>query len=91
MNHPEFLGLLLPCGQKIALSLPTTITLEVASFLAYVPLRALLPFFKYILKVVFYENRTACDFSLVTTFVSKWRPFNFDFNRGKREKYGNGD
>jgi hypothetical protein len=46
----------LPLGQKLALGLPATITLEVVPFRAYGPIPMLLPVFKYMLEIVFLEG-----------------------------------
>jgi hypothetical protein len=65
----------LPYGEKLALGLLATSTLEAAPFSACAPFQALLLFFKCILEVVFNEGvplfRTACDSTSITSNVSK--------------------
>jgi hypothetical protein len=76
------IGLALPCGQKLALGLQATITLEVVPFVL-----SALPFFKCILEVVFCVFSIACDSASITTTVSKWMPFTFILN-WETERYG---
>jgi hypothetical protein len=44
VRHPQFLGLVLPSGQKKTIELLATIALEVVPFCAYAPVPVLLPF-----------------------------------------------
>jgi hypothetical protein len=46
----------LPFGQKLALNLFATITLELVPFRAHAPSPALLPIFKSILEIVFFVD-----------------------------------
>jgi hypothetical protein len=57
----------LPSGQKLTSGLLTTIAIEVVPFRAYAPFPKLLPFFKCILEIMFWDS------ALVTSIVSKWR------------------
>jgi hypothetical protein len=85
--HPKFPGLVLPSGQKLALGLLATITLEVVPFRSYVPFPALLSFLNASWKKCSVRVfSTACDSASIISVVSKWRPFSFVFNRGNREK-----
>jgi hypothetical protein len=73
----------MPYCQKLTLGLLATIAHELVPFCAYAPFPALLPFFKCTLEVVLCEGvHHRLQLSFFNSTLSKWRPFNFIFNRG---------
>jgi hypothetical protein len=65
-SHPYFPGLVLPYGQKLTLGILATIILDVVPFRAHAPFPELLPFYKFILEVVF------CGCSAPPTILPRW-------------------
>jgi hypothetical protein len=79
----------LPSGKKLTLGLLATIILEVLLFHAYAPFSALLPFFKCILEVVFFDGvQRRLRFCLDHLNCVKMAAFQFYLQSWKQRKVG---